>query len=214
MTNNSPPHPFLFLLSSNTQAKGIFSASSDSPSTLSILSEHITACATASRVRITSSTPRIHPTSQRHVLSLLHHRLVYLHALPSLVALTEACAEVQASIAATAGAGAGAGGGSGEGENGSSSSSSTSPLPLASLANAIMAHAPKYSREAPLSKAALEALEGLAIDNFVDAHKLGGGRDVTGKIGGLKGLVGGGSGGRYAMAGGADAAAAFMENPK
>ena len=60
-----------------------------------------------------------------------------------------------------------------------------------------------------LAKAkAQEALEGLALDNFVDLHRLQGGRDVTGKLGALRALVGGG---RYVQPGGAEAAAAFME---
>jgi len=87
------------------------------------------------------------------------------------------------------------------------------PSSSTSLASICSQHASKYKRDAHLAKAALDALEGLAIDNFVDAHKLSAGRDVTGKIGGLKSLIGNSCGGRYALAGGAEEAVVFMESP-
>ena len=172
----------------------MLSAASDSPSTLSILLEHVTRCASAFRVALHSSTPRIHPLAARHVLSMLHPRLCYLQSLRARAAVVEAVKEVLASSAFPP---AGGEGGGAEGSGGS-------------LLRALAQQGAGYARDLGSAGRALEALEGLALDNFVDMHKLAGGRDVTGRLGALRGLVGGGEG-RYVLPGGAEAAAAFME---
>jgi hypothetical protein len=166
----------------------VLSAASDSPSTLSILLEHVTRCAAALRTPLHSSTPHIHPLAPRHVLSMLHPRLCHLQSLKGRQQLVEAAKEVLA--------GEEGGGSAGQGQQG--------------LLAALAAMGAGLARDLGSAGRALECLEGLALDAFVDMHRLSGGRDVAGRIGALRELVGG-AGGRYVMPGGAEAAAAFME---
>ena len=178
------------------QAKGVLSAASDSPSTLSILLEHVTRSAAAQRVALHSSAPRVHAAAARHVLSLLHARLCYAQSLRARAEVAAAAKEVLEAVA-----GAGPAGGEGGGEGGS-------------LLQELAAAGAGYARHlggggGGGAAKALEALEGLALDNFVDIHRLQGGRDVAGRLGALRALVGGG---RYVQPGGAEAAAAFMES--
>ncbi len=182
----------------------MLSAASDSPSTLSILLEHVTRSAAAQRVALHSSAPRVHAAAARHVLSLLHARLCYAQSLRARAEVAAAAKEVLEAVA-----GAGPAGGEGGGEGGS-------------LLQELAAAGAGYARHlgggggsggggggGGGAAKALEALEGLALDNFVDIHRLQGGRDVTGRLGALRALVGGG---RYVQPGGAEAAAAFMES--
>ena len=201
----------------------MFAAASDAPSTLAILLEHLSASALSARVRLTATAPRVHPLAPRHVLALVHHRLVHAHQLPGLASLVDAAKEV----AAAGGPGAPA------------------SAPSATLAE-LIALGPRFAREAPLAPKALETLTGVVVDNFVcvfvcvcvccflsagspflypattpphshparsDSHKLRSGRDVTGRIGALQALLGVGEGGSgvYTAPGGAEAAAALME---
>ena len=183
----------------------MLSAASDAPSTLSILLEHVTRCAAAFRVALHSSTPRVHPAAARHVLSLLHPRLCYLQSLRARAGVAEAAKEVLEAVAGASPAG-GEGGSGGSGGGGAGSLLQQLAATGAGYARHLGGSGSGSSGAAAAK--AQEALEGLALDNFVDLHRLQGGRDVTGKLGALRALVGGG---RYVQPGGAEAAAAFME---
>ena len=126
------------------QAKGVLAAASDAPSTLAILLEHISSCALAARVRLNATAPRVHPLAPRHVLSLVHHRLVHAHRVPGLAALVDAAKEVAA-----------AGG------------PDAPPTALHPSLRDLIAQGPRYAREAPLAPKALDTLTGMVVDNFV-----------------------------------------------
>jgi hypothetical protein len=119
---------------------------------------------------------------------LLHPRLCYLHTLSARAAVVEAAREV---LAATPPGGEG------------------TAVAEGGLLKALLAAGGALVGDQGSAGKALEALVGLAVDNFVDLHKLDGGRNVQGKIGAFQAVVGGQ---RYVMPGGAEEAASFMEN--
>lgn len=184
-----------------TYAKGVIAASSDSPSSLVVLSETFAARAAAARVKLASSTARVAPGATRHVLGLAHARLAAALAAPARAELVHAIREL---VSAADGAAADA-----------------DAVSLHPRLKEVLITAQTIAAEARDAPGVAQLLAGLVADNFVDAHRLRTGRDVTQRVGALMALLGRGGATADATVGpvvcpyleptGPEAAASFME---
>ena len=184
-----------------TYSNGVISASSDSPSSLVVLSESFSARATAARIKLASSTARVAPGATRHVLGLAHGRLAAALAAPARAELVHAIREL---VSAADGAAADA-----------------DAVSLHPRFKDVLLNAQTIAAEARDAPGVAQLLAGLVADNFVDAHRLRTGRDVTQRVGALMALLGRGSADANAGTGpavcpyleptGPEAAAAYME---
>jgi hypothetical protein len=180
-----------------TYAKGVVAATSDSPSSLVVLSEALAARATSSRIKLASSTARIAPCATRHVLALAHVRLTAALAAPARAEIVHAVREL---VSAAEGAAA-----------------DTDAIELHPTLRETLVAAPTIAAEARDAPGIAQLLAGLVADNFVDAHKLRTGRDVTQRVNELMTLLGANAAGTaaapcpYLEPSGPEAAATFME---
>lgn len=157
---------------------------SDSPSALAILRDAIISAATAAKVRL-SLTADVPPYGLRHIMALLHCKLVYLLTLQAKAEVLEAVREmVTTETAAAAAAGL--------------------PSPDLSFLHPafadILANGDLYARHMRARKRMLSYVAGVAGDAWVDFHKFRG-RDVAARLPEvLARLTGGAIGGAAAAA--------------
>lgn len=161
--------------------KGNATFASDNPTTISILRDALNNAASAVKVRL-NVTINISPFAARHILSLIHPRLMYSLTLNLRAELSEAVKEM---ISADTNPGGTTD--TTDNKNNNSSSIVVPPYLHPEFAD-VYTNGDKYASEMGSGGSNADALFGIITDMFVDCHKLQG-NDVTNKITSLTNLL-------------------------